>query len=260
LSADDWLTKDAPIVLERTFTPRDRPDSPALMQLAMIQPQDSMALTDSDWGYDYVKPHSRNWGLLADGNVFLVNNDPADRVVSRPWKVSFGKPRPTFSEVFGPVGFAQYAVASGDEQALFIVSSSKPATSEVYVVSFPLEASTVPRQIFTSTPLQVSIVAPEPRGPGVLIGVAETGLIGPSCWLAGDDVCRTTKYYFSDRISGTAPLPSGFFGARWTPDASGFVGYLGNDLVYVDKTQPGVAHRLGTTLSEFVLPETWAAP
>jgi hypothetical protein len=192
----------------------------------------------------------RNWGVLSDGSAFLLANpdDPS----TDPWHVLFEATNPNNQDVTGTLGFAQYAVASGDESALFVVSLSKP-TSTLYAVGFPLD-SAPPKALLTSS-MKIGVLWPQPGGPGVVIGTGGS-IIGEPCPLDLSSDCASIVYSISDGLSAAVSLPAGLSSAVWAPDGAGVIGILGDSVVYIPKDTPSAPKKLATGTS-FVLPAHW---
>ena len=217
------------------------------MQLVETQPVDpgEVVVPNPDLPVLY-----RNWGVLSDGSVFLLANpeDPS----TDPWHVSFQATSPNNLYVTGALGFAQYAVASGDESVLFVLSFSKP-TSTVYALGFPL-GSAPPQTLFTSSK-KIGVLSPQPGGSGVVIGTGGE-IPGEPCPLDLSSDCASIVYYISDGRSVAVALPTGLSSVAWAPDGAGVIGILGDSVVYIAKDTPSEPKKLATGAS-FVLPTHW---
>jgi hypothetical protein len=242
LGSVEFETADAGIVLEfQAYS-----EQATKMQLASIDPSDAVTITAPSATLPFLY---RNWGLDRAGNTFVVQN--ADQVNTQWWLElrTAGGEQTRFQ---GPPGFAQYAALSSNKQALFIVHFVKPS-STVYSLVYPPDESTVPVALL-SVGAQVSLIANQPGGPGVLIGTGNAPF-GEQCPTELATGCDSEVYALSDGLTAARPLPIGFKNARWAPDGSGVIGNLADHVAYVSAATPDPPRVLGR--GDFVLPAHW---
>jgi len=227
----DWPTSDSRLVVEFDDSSGDA----TLMDLAFVNPGETATLSAPKASFQVFR---RNWGVQSDGSLFIAEN-PADPTTESWWLRSVhanGK----LSRVQGPIGSAQYAVSSGDDGTLFVVSYTKATTkTTVYAIASPASDDAQPNALF-STNQQVNALWPQPKGPSILL---ETG-------------DPTEAIYFVPNVNSPAQsLPQGLHDVQWTPDGRGFVGVLGESVVYFSAGAPEQPTTLGR--GSYVLPSHW---
>lgn len=243
LGSVEFETADSAIVSEFRVRSMDA----TKMQLASIEPSEAVTITAPPATLPVLY---RNWGLDSSGNTFVVEN--ADQANAE-WWLQLNAASGSSTRVRGPSGFAQYAGLSGDQRALFIVHFAKPSTT-VYSLVFPPDESTMPTALLSST-APVNLVANQPGGAGVLIGMGDVSF-GESCPSDLDTGCDSELYAISDGLTAARPLPAGLKNVRWTPDGSAVIGNVADDRVaYLSAAAPDQPRVLGR--GRFVLPTQW---
>ncbi|MET0795465.1 MAG: hypothetical protein ABW061_28360 [Polyangiaceae bacterium] len=233
----DWPSIDSRMIVEFDDSGGDK----TLMDLAFVPPSKTATLTAPVASVAVLR---RNWGVQSNGDWFIVTN-PND-ALTEPWLLNSFQADGKILRVQGPIAFAQYAVSSGDESAVFVISYSRVAEkTTVFAISSPTVKDTEPKALF-STNQQVNALWPQPKGPSILI---ETG--DPTVPGAPTD----TVYFVRNGDTPALSLPKGLGDLQWTADGGGFVGTLAGSVLYFSGATPERPITLGH--GRYVLPSQW---
>jgi hypothetical protein len=239
----EWPSADSEIVVEYQAL-----GSPLRMALASIQASDVDTVTAT--APPALNPVlARVWGIDAEGRAFMTANP---ELTGDPWWLVVGTEPAPLSRHRGPVGFAQAALLSGDQQTLFVVSFFN-LKKTLHALEYPPTEPLVSVALFSSDEY-IGPILPQPGGPGVVIGTGPTWVT--ECAAPLTDGCNSIAYSVSDGKSAARPLPAEFQNPRWTPDGAGIIGNLSDGrVVYINPAKPEQLTPLGR--GRFVLPARW---